>query len=961
MTQAMTTRFFNLAALVFGVALFANSEAQAGPLSFSYEGRAYDSTGVNGLNANVTFTLRIYNPAGNCLIYEETTSSSDLGASNGYFAVSVGAGTPTGAFTGQTLASVFSNRATAINGTGGSCPYTPNTNDARLLEVVINPSGGSAITLSPRIAIGSSPYAMVADDASTLGGLSSGSFVKLDNVALTQTNVSNIFSSSNYPLLTTLLAGTNPSYVTASTGGAKIPTVVGAPASPAAGQMWFSSSANAFQYYNGSSVQTLGAAGSGVSSLTVGSSLTAGGTAGGTLTGPGTIDIANSGAVAGAYPKLTINSKGLVTYGTGLSEADIPTLSTAGRVSGNAITSGTIGGTTTFYSSGNVTASLITAGTNSTRQVQLFDPAAGSSHKITIAAPTLSADYTMTFPTTIGSSGFVLTTDGAGTLSWTQNNASGVTSSASLPSGKIWIGNSSNVASTVTPTGDLTLSIAGSGTVTGLRGAPLSATLPTASGQVLRWNGTSWTPSSIAMADLRSIVTGTSALTSCTASQTLVFNSVTDSLLCSTISIANSQVTWASTSANLVFAGPSTGGAAAPTFRNLVAADLPSGIGSQWTTTGSNIFYGSGSVGVGTVTPQAALDVYGVGSASALIVPRASIANRPVGVNGMIRYQLDNNTLEAYANGVWAPIVTAGSTTSQWTPSGTNIYYGSGNVGIGTTAPTASLQVNRSYDVTSGAIVGANTTISLSNNSSASSAQVYGVQAQTLYTPPTSSSAATITGVSGMAYNMSGGLIGNALGTVGTVNNNGGGTITTATGAMSGVTNTNGSIGAAYGKSIAMTNASSGTISSSYELFTSTANTGGGSITNQFGIYQSTPGSTNFFAGKVGIGTALPIAPLDVKGHIANSGFSAVMGSCGTSPSLSGNDMRGTITLGTGTVPSCAITFASSYPTIPYCVASWSGTTAPVALSTVASNTGLQINFPTSVTAGGMITYICIQ
>lgn len=70
----------------------------------------------------------------------------------------------------------------------------------------------------------------------------------------------------------------------------------------------------------------------------------------------------------------------------------------------------------------------------------------------------------------------------------------------------------------------------------------------------------------------------------------------------------------------LVFAGPSSGGAAAPTFRQLTASDLPAGSASQWTTSGSNISYGTGSVGIGTVTPIDRLTIFGNGSNASLSV-----------------------------------------------------------------------------------------------------------------------------------------------------------------------------------------------------------------------------------------------------------------------------------------------------------------------------------------------------
>lgn len=95
-------------------------------------------------------------------------------------------------------------------------------------------------------------------------------------------------------------------------------------------------------------------------------------------------------------------------------------------------------------------------------------------------------------------------------------------------------------------TGDVTS--AGSGaaatTVVKIQSSAVSSTVPSAAGQTFRWSGSQWVPAFVSMSDLRSNITGSTALTGtgCLTSQTLTWNSGTDTLTCSDISITKSQI-----------------------------------------------------------------------------------------------------------------------------------------------------------------------------------------------------------------------------------------------------------------------------------------------------------------------------------------------------------------------------------------------------------------------------------
>lgn len=118
--------------------------------------------------------------------------------------------------------------------------------------------------------------------------------------------------------------------------------------------------------------------------------------------------------------------------------------------------------------------------------------------------------------------------------------------------------------------------------------------------------------------------------------------------------------------------------AASPTHTGTVT-----GVSSTW----------SGAVAIGTTTQTAGTALDMGSTTGAVLMPVGTTGQEPTGAVGMIRYNSTTNSFEGYsgASPAWGAI--GGSGSSQWTTSGSNIYFATGNVSIGTTANSQPLQV----------------------------------------------------------------------------------------------------------------------------------------------------------------------------------------------------------------------------------------------------------------------------
>ena len=89
-------------------------------------------------------------------------------------------------------------------------------------------------------------------------------------------------------------------------------------------------------------------------------------------------------------------------------------------------------------------------------------------------------------------------------------------------------------------------------------------------------------------------------------------------------------------------------------------------------------------------------------------------------------------------------------------------------------------------------------------------------------------------------------------------------------------------------------------------------------------------------------------------GHLKASGTAPVLTSCGTSPTISGSDVAGIITTGSGAT-TCTVTFAATYTTVPSCYFLPIGT----ATMPVYSVSATAITVATSIASTGY-SYACI-
>ena len=292
--------------------------------SLTIQGKVLDGSN-NPITGNATqFRVQILAPdASRCVLYDETRTV-DMTTSGGLFSLNLNDSTGTiNLPSTYSLDDAISNRAGfAVNSTycasgSGTVTYTPGPNDNRKVVIQFrDPGTMTGWETIPEMDLNPMAYAM---ESRTVGGFPATSMLRVVGGGVPGS--APVLTAAEATELQTLAAGTSTRYMARSAAnGAQIPSYAGSPSSPTTGSIWFDTTSGEMKYFDGTTTQTVGAAGAGAGDIT---GVTAGtGLSGGGLSGGVTLSLATSGVTAASYgsasavPVLTVDTYGRITAAT---------------------------------------------------------------------------------------------------------------------------------------------------------------------------------------------------------------------------------------------------------------------------------------------------------------------------------------------------------------------------------------------------------------------------------------------------------------------------------------------------------------------------------------------------------------------------------------------------------------------------------------------------------------------
>lgn len=154
----------------------------AGPSRTTYQAKIVKPDGYPLEATSVNFKFTILDPAGSCILYSETYSSVNMSATGGLISFALGSGVKTFPVSATNFEQVFSNVTPSLScDTGGPATYSPGPSDTR--KIVMQFHDGTGWQTLPAMSINAVPYAMYANVAQKLNGKADSDFVQVSTLA----------------------------------------------------------------------------------------------------------------------------------------------------------------------------------------------------------------------------------------------------------------------------------------------------------------------------------------------------------------------------------------------------------------------------------------------------------------------------------------------------------------------------------------------------------------------------------------------------------------------------------------------------------------------------------------------------------------------------------------------------------------------------------------------------------
>jgi hypothetical protein len=665
----------------FIVMLFA-FQVFAGPGVTTYQAKIIKPDGYPLEANNVNFKFTILNPLGSCILYSETYSSINMTATGGVISFSLGSGIKTYPSSATTFADVFSNVTPNLScDAGGPGSYSPGSSDIR--KIVMQFHDGAGWQTLPAMSINAVPYAMYANDAQQLGGVSATAFVQRTEIQSCSGGQALFYNGTTFTCVTAGGGGgVTSSTITAALGytpadGASITTVT----SNVSNLSTYASNVSSTVFSVSSTVSSLA---NSVSTLTtaIGASFSAitssqWVTSGTTISyNGGSIFVSGGVRIGTENSSCSTNLAGTLRYNSGIVEYCNGTSWAAFGVSGAGILAinGLASGSQTFATGATGTQpNISSSGTVHTFNFPLASAAT------TTAGVISNSDYSL-FSTVVNKITSSATSI-AQVLGYTPADAVSVTNLSSSVSA---------VSSSVSTLASTVVAVSASANSTSVQVAAVSAVANAAQANVATLSST-----------VNSVSATANSVQASVAAVSATVTSLSNSVAASFAAIAGSGISTlnGSTSATQSFTNGTTGTQPAYVTANGVhTLNIPyASVGTTTSGLISNSDYSLFSTVISKITSSAASIAQVLGYTPADAVSVTNLSSTVAAVSAAIT-SLSNNKITSSAASIaqvlgYVPAVSGAVASSQWTTSGTTINYLSGNVGIGTSNPTSLLHV----------------------------------------------------------------------------------------------------------------------------------------------------------------------------------------------------------------------------------------------------------------------------